>query len=169
MKNSGVVGICTILLLTAFMWLFPVGTYGQSQSFKNTANTISDNGNSVVSVSTSVTVQVSNASLKTKDAMLKSSVTNFLNSGPNVLKTPQTSQPEVRSKISNEVNNQTQEIQGIEATNAIIGVEIGKALKTVVSSIRDSNQSALVTIQTSSTCKPLGTSSISCQNTVKIK
>ena len=162
MKNSWFALVCT-LVLSISIWHFPAGIYAQSQSLNS-----SDNGKSIVSVSASVTVQVSNESLKAKDSMLKSSIIGFLNSGPNVLKTAQTDQPNVKSKISNAINNATQDIQGIEATNAIIGVEISKALKSLVSSSQP-NQSALVTIQTSSTCKPSGAVSISCQNTVNIK
>ena len=43
----------------------------------------------------------------------------------------------------------------LEATNAIIGVEVSKALKTLVMSSDKPNQNEIVTIQTSSTCKPL--------------
>ncbi len=114
-------------------------------------------------------MQVSNQSLKTKDGMLRSSVINFLNSGPNVLKTPETAQPDVKSKIVNQINNDTQSVEGSEATNAIIGVEVTKALKSLVSSSDKPNQSSIVTIQTSSTCKPLTVKSISCENTVTIK
>lgn len=156
-------------VISIFIYNLPVSTYGQSQSTIGPSKITSDNGSNVVSVSASVTVQVSNDSLKAKDAMLRSSVVGFLNSGPNVLKTTETTQPIIKSKIANQINNDTQIMQGIEATNAIIGVEISKALKSVVSSSDKPNGSAIVTIQTSSTCKPTSVKSISCDNTVTIK
>ena len=74
--------------------------------------------------------------------------------------------PVVKTKITNRVNNAVQDVEGIEATKAIIGVEITKALK---SKIPSSNQSVIVTIDTSSTCKPSNIKLISCQNSVTIK
>ncbi len=166
MKNIWFAWVFTLLVLSIYVWQFPVGVYAQTQS---SSKTISDNVNSAVSVSASVTVQVGNQTLKAKDGMLRSSIINFLSSGPNVLKTPETDQPNVKSKIVNQINNVTQNVQGLEATNAIIGVEVSKALKTLVASSDKPNQNEIVTIQTSSTCKPLTVKSISCENTVTIK
>ena len=53
--------------------------------------------------------------------------------------------------------------------NAIIGIEIGNAVKTLASSIGKQNQPVIITIQTSSTCKPLALNLGACENTVKIK
>jgi hypothetical protein len=168
MKEPLLLSICTALVLSLCMSYFSVSTYGQSQEIANSSSkTTSDN--SVISVSASVTVQVSNESLKSKEGMLRSSVISFLNSGPNVLKTPESNQPDVKTKIVNQINNDTQSVQGLEATNAIIGVEVSKALRSLVSSSDKPNQNAIVTIQTSSTCKPLAIKSISCENTVTIK
>lgn len=169
MKISLLVSITFALVLSLGMSYYSVNTYGQSQGTQSSSKTTTDNGNSVVSVSASVTVQVGNESLKTKDGMLRSSVISFLNSGPNVLKTPQTNPPDIKTKIVNQINNDTQSVQGLEATNAIIGVEVSKALKSLVSSSDKPNQNAIVTIQTSSTCKPLAANSISCENAVTIK
>ena len=124
-------------------------------------------GKNVVKVSSSVAVDVSNSTLKIKDGMLRSAVSSFLNSGPNVLKTSVTNQPLVKTKIDNKINNVTQSVQGAEATNAIIGVEVSKALKTLVLSF--GNSTGVVTVDTSSTCKPSASKSISCDNTVTIK
>jgi hypothetical protein len=165
MQKSLVLSVCTALVLSLGMSYFSVNTYGQSQGTKTT----SDSGNSVVSVSASVTVQVTNESLKTKDGMLRSSVISFLNSGPNVLKTVERDQFDVKTKILNQINNATQSVQGLDATNAVIGIEVSKALKTLISSSDKPNQSATVAIQTSSTCKPLAVKSITCENTVTIK
>lgn len=144
------------------------GVYGQSQPKANAAESIGSGG-SIVSVSASLTVQVSNETVKAKEGMLRSSVISFLNSGPNALKTSPNDQTLVNSKIANLVNNDTQNVQGIEATNAIIGVEISKALKTVLPSGSTPNVPGKVTILTSSTCKPSSANSISCDNAVTIK
>lgn len=169
MKTSLLVSITFAIVLSLGMSYYSVNAYGQSQGTQGSSKTTTDNGNSVVSVSASVTVQVANQSLKTKDGMLRSSVISFLNSGPNVLKTPETDPPDVKTKIINQINNDTQSVQGLEATNAIIGVEVSKALKSLVSTSDKPNQNAIVTIQTSSTCKPLSVKSITCDNTVTIK
>lgn len=139
-----------------------VAVYGQLKTVQN-----SSSSSSVVSVSATVGVQVSNATMKTKESMLRSSVISFLNSGPNVLKLPGNDQVDVKSMIQNKLNNDTQNVQGVEATNAVVGVEINKALRKVVSSAGDPNQLVLVTIQTTSSCKSAQTTT--CDNTVVIK
>jgi len=142
---------------------------GSGQVMPGNSKMISGSGNVVVSVNTSLKVPVSNDSLKNTEGMLRSSVVNFLNSGPNVLKSQDSSQPDVKTKIMNSINNDTQDVQGIEATNAIIAVEFGKALRTLVSSSSSPNQTAIVTISTTSTCKPSTTKILYCENTVSIK
>lgn len=159
--------ISVALVLSFSLWNFPTTVYGQTTP--SSSKTISSDSDSVVSVSSSVTVQVSNETLKVKDGMLKSAVVGFLNSGPNVLKTPVSSQPNVKTTIKNQVNNATQSVEGIEATNAILGIEVSKALKTMVTNSDKPGQSALVTIQTSSTCKPSTVKLISCENSVTLK
>ena len=66
--------------------------------------------------------------------MLKSAVLDFLNSGPNVLKSSDNTKVIIKTQIMNQISNDTQSVQGVEATNAIMGVEIGKALADIVSS-----------------------------------
>lgn len=162
MRKCLLLSVCTALVLTLGVSYFSVNTYGQSQVSYTSEN-------SIVSVSASVTVQVTNESLKAKDGMLRSSVFGFLNSGAGILKTSVSDQPTIKTKISNQVNNATQSVEGAEATNAIIGVEISKALRTVVSSSDKPNQTASVTIETTSKCKPVQIGSILCENSVKIK
>ncbi len=165
MQKSDMSCVLFAIVLSTFLLYLIMPVYGQSQSSTTSATKAGDS----VSVSASVTVQVTNESLKTKDGMLRSSVISFLNSGPNVLKTLATDQPIVKTKIVNQINNVTQSVQGLDATNAIIGIEVSKALKTIVSSTDKSNQEGTVAIQTSSTCKPMNTKAISCDNTVTIK
>jgi hypothetical protein len=131
-------------------------------------NTNSTSGNSVVSVSSSIAIPVSNQTSKMSETTLKSSVTSFLNSGPNVLKTSD-ARISSNTKIINKINNDTQNVQGGEATSAIVGVEISKALKTIVPPTSQQNKASLITITTSSTCKPSSASVIACDNTVEIK
>lgn len=158
-------------LVLSIVWQAP-GAYAQSKTatgsfVQNSSGVVA--GNNIVSVSASVSVQVSNETIKTKESMLRSAVVNFLTSGPNVLKTSETDLPNIKTKVVNQVNNDTQSIEGSEATNAIVGVEVSKALKTIVASTEKSAPIKSVTIQTSSTCKPSAVKSIACDNVVTIK
>ncbi len=136
MLKSDMSCVLFVIVLSTSLLYLSMPVYGQSQSATTSATKAGDS----VSVSASVTVQVTNESLKTKDGMLRISVISFLNSGPNVLKTVATDQPIVKTKIVNQINNVTQSVQGLDATNAIIGIEVSKALKTIVSSTDKSNQ-----------------------------
>ena len=167
----------TALLWISFALIFLVswqaqGTYAQS---KPDIGSLAQNsigvgaGNNVVSVSASVSVQVSNETIKAKESMLRSAVVNFLTSGPNVLKTSESDLPNIKTKVVNQINNATQSIEGSEATNAIVGVEISKALKTIVASTGKPAPIKPVTIQTSSTCKPSTVNLLACDNVVTIK
>jgi hypothetical protein len=122
-----------------------------------------------IKVNANVVAQVSNETMKDKEGFLKSAVTSFLNSGPNVLKTLPTEQPTVKTSILNFINNDTQNVEGVEATNAIIGVELGKAIKTIVSTSTKSNQTGTVTVVTSSSCAPSSENVLSCANVVNIR
>lgn len=136
-------------------------SYAQS-SLGNFSNT-STNSSGVVSVASTVIVSVSNETLKDKVDMLRSAVSTFLNAGVNVLKVSQSEQPTIKTKISNLINKDNQNVEGVEATNAIVGVELNKALRTVISS------GGLITVQTISTCKPSSVDLISCENVVTLK
>jgi hypothetical protein len=97
--------------------------------------------------------------------MLRSAVISFLNSGANALKIPEEVATAIKTKIANQISNMTQNVEGSEATNAIVGVEITKALKNLVSS----KSSGTVTVDASSNCKALTDNIFSCDNTVSIK
>lgn len=162
----------TMCLITAATLLGAVMTlsswsFAQSQTDQMGPKGTTGNATSV-SVSSSINLQVSNETVKSKEVLLRGSIVNFLNSGPNVLKTSNDGQTVVKSKIENKINSDTQNVEGIEATNAIISVEIGKALKTLVSSSNQPNQTEVITIKTSSTCTPSNPNTISCVNSVAI-
>lgn len=158
------------LLLSSALLNLPLGSNAQSQSPAVINSKVTSKGGDVgVTVSVTATVQVSNATLESKDRMLRNAITSFLTSGHNVLKATPTEQPVVKTKVTNQISNTTQSVEGVEATNAVLGVEISKALKTVTSSIVEQNQTSVVTIGTSSTCKPTPYGSISCENSVTIK
>ena len=168
MKKSYLLLVIAISLAVSSGFL-PVTIYGQSTSkTSGLSNVASEDKSSVVSVNSSVTVQVTNQTLKDKDAMLRSAVSSFLNSGPNILKSRDGGQ-DVMTKIVNNVNNATQSLQGTEATNAILGVEISKALKTSVLQSKLPNQADTVIIDTSATCKLAQAKMISCQNSITIR
>lgn len=120
------------------------------------------------SITSSITMDLSNDTLKSKTSMLWEAVVGFLKSGPNLLKTS-ASDPIVKTKITNKINNDSQSVEGVEATNAILSVEITKALRSVNSSSFVAKQTGIVTIETTSLCKPSDVKSISCQNNVVIK
>ena len=140
-----------------------------SQPTAAVSNKTSSNGTGVVSVSASVVMQVSNQTLDIKEKMLRAAVSSFLKSGQDVLKTSDSDLPIVKTKIANQINNAIQNVEGAEATNAIIGVEIGKALETVISPTAQKSHADIITVMTSSTCKPAAVKSISCDNIVTIK
>jgi hypothetical protein len=153
-------------LVIAMYFLHPSLVNGQSPT--TSANNVSEIGNQIT-VNATLSIQVSNSTLDTKDKLLRSAVIGFVTSGPNVLKTTPTEQPIVRTKITNQVTKAIQSLEGIEATNAIIGVEISKAIKSLISSSNDSNQIKIVNVESSSTCKPEATKSLSCVNDIVIK
>lgn len=156
-------------MMSVIMCNLPIPLYAQSQSIQDSSTkTTSSNQNNLVKVSSSFAVEVTNQTLKTKEGMLRNAVIGFLTSGPNVLKLSPTDQTVVKTKIVNQIANATQNVEGIEATNVVIGVEVSKALRTIVSSFKGPNQSSTVAIETYSTCKP-SAKLISCENTVTLK
>jgi hypothetical protein len=124
---------------------------------------------SMVSLNASIRVEVDNQSLKTKNVMLGSAVVALLSTGQAVLKTPDSSQPIVKTQINNQINNSTQSVEGTEATNAILGIELLKALNTVNSSSYNQNEPGVITVDTSSTCEPSVMDLISCDNSIIMK
>ena len=185
MNNFRIIPLCVPLVLSISILLVPLASNAQQQfgtnnasnttplasnaqqqfGLGNASNTTSASGNSLVSISASVSVPVTNESLRNKDTMLRSAVIGFLNSGANVLKIPDEVMANVKTKIANQVSNMTQNVEGSEATNAIIGVEITKALRSLISS----KGTGIVTVDASSTCKAPTDNMISCDNTVNIK
>ena len=170
MKKSVLMVLCSIaLMMSVCTWNLPSATYGQTTDTNpsSTEKTVGT-GNSVVSVSSKVTVQVANETLPVKEKMLRSAVFSFLNSGPTILKTSDNDQLVTKTKVTNKINNVTQSVEGIEASNAIIGVEISKALKTLVSSPNPAGRADTITLDTSSTCKLASAVMTSCDNTITI-
>lgn len=151
--------ICFVLISSIFMSNLIQTAYPQAN--------ISKPRNSQISAT--LTLDISNETLKAKTDLLWSSVVGFLSSGPKILKSPATTDPVVKTKITNKINNETQTVEGVEATNAILSVEITKALRTVNSSSFTANRTGIVTIDTTSLCKPSDVKSIACQNNVEIK
>lgn len=162
--------ICIILVLSLSIWLISAKSHAQLQPTSNsTSINAPTNGNNGVSVSSSVTLHVTNQTFKSNQGTLRSAVLDILNSGPSILKTLDGNQLIIKTKFNNQINNATQIVEGLEATNAIIGVELGKALTSIISSVKNQNQSGIVSVQTSSTCKAAPAISISCENNIVIK
>ena len=169
MLKSTLVWISVVLIFALSTLHYATIANAQSQSKLKEPLKIKSNENSSVSVSAIVKVQITNETFKAKDGILKSAVGGLLNSGANILKTPGSVDPVTKSKIVNLINNVTQNVQGTEATNAIIGVEISKALKTANMTSDKPHQTAIVTVESLSNCKPSTANMISCENTVTIK
>jgi hypothetical protein len=169
MKKLGPISISFGFILSVSILTIPSPLDGQSQTTSATSKVVSENATNIISVSASIAIQVGNETLKTKENMLRGAVVNFLNSGPNILKTPSNDLPIIKTNIANRINKATQSVEGIEATNAIVGVEISKALRTIVSSMNQQNQTGVVTVETTSRCAPSNTNLTSCSNTVTIK
>jgi hypothetical protein len=144
------------------------GIYAQIKPTTTNQTAVPSSGSTAAASSVTVTVPVSNQTITTTEGKLRSAVVSSLNAGPNVLKTSENAQANTKSKITNQINNATQIVEGIEATNAIVGVEIGKSLRSVISENSQKTQAPLVTVTTSSSCKPAGTT-VSCENTISIK
>jgi hypothetical protein len=177
--KSGLSLACVGLILSISL-LLPWITYAQAQITSNSSNnlpgsavSVSSNSSnnlpgSAVSVSSTVSIQVSNITIKTDEATLKSAITGFLNSGPSIFKTSESYQLNASTQISNEIDGTKHTVQGMEATNAIVGVELSKGLRNLVSSVPQ-NQTNTITVGTSSACKPSAPNIISCANEVVIK
>jgi hypothetical protein len=133
----------------------------------NPSNNPSNPRNSQISAT--FTLDISNETLEDNNYVLWSSVVGVLSSGPNVLKTSATTSPVFKTEIANKINNDTQTVEGVDTTNAVLSIEIIKALKTVNSSSYSANRTGIVTIDTTSLCKPSDAKSITCQNNVEIK
>jgi hypothetical protein len=166
MNKFQMLPVCVLLIISISI-LQLSGIYAQSQSTPTGyLKTIPGSGNNSVSVSASVIVEVRNETLGTKANLLRTSVSSILASGPSVLKFSDSDQHIIKTKISNTINNSTQSVEGADATYAILGIEINKALQTLVSSSTQPNQTAVVTIETSSVC--ILSATITCENKVKL-
>ena len=170
MKKLQLTGLGVVLFLSMSIWYSTGENYAYSQSTTGSSSKmILGAGNSSVSVSASVTVGVTNQTLENKFSMLRNAVFSFLNSGPNILKTSDSDQLIIKTKIADQINNSTQNVEGSDAAYAILGVEINRALQNVISTSAPSTQSAIVTIDTTSVCKPSTIKTVTCDNTIKIK
>ena len=170
MKKLQLAGLSVMLVLSISIWYSTGDNYAYSQSTPGgSSKMILGAENSVVSVSASVTVGITNQTLENKFSMLRNAVFSFLNSGPDILKTSDGDRLIIKTKISDQINNSTQNVEGTDAAYAILGVEINRALQSVLSTSVPSNQSAIVTIDTTSVCKPSPIKTVSCENTIKIK
>ena len=168
MQKLSPLWLCLAIVLSIYIWHPPSAVTAQSQSTTGITSKVSGSGNDEVTVGATANIKVSNATLTAKDKNLRNAIIGFLNSGPNLLKTIPSDQPIVKTKVTNQLSNTTQSVEGIEATGAIIAVEVTKALKSLISS-KGPNQTAFVNVETSSTCKPSSADMISCQNSVTLK
>lgn len=162
-KQSIRVGVTSFLSLSVILISVAPHVYSQS-----TGNPASINTNNLVSVSSSVTLHVSNQTFKANQGILRTAIIDFLNSGPNIFKAADSNQL-IKTKLSNQVNNVTQIVEGLEASNAIVGVEITKALTALISSSKNQTQGEIITVQTSSACKQIAANSTSCENNIVLK
>jgi hypothetical protein len=153
--------------LTALVFAISTTTIVNAQfpSASNSSN--ATQGSDSAAVSATLNVQVKNATSETEDRMLRNSIIGFLTSGPNVLKSIPNEQAVVKTNIMNEISNTTQSVEGVEATNAIVGVELTKAIKSLISK-SDPSQGAIIVVSTTSSCK-VASSGLICDNAVTLK
>jgi len=105
------------------------------------------------------------ATNETVNAVLSPAVNSLLNLGPFVFKISDKDQIVMKTKIDNQVNNVTQNVEGTSSAYAVVGIELGKALKTVSTS----NDSQSVTVNVTTSCKSMTVVLTSCNNVVQIK
>lgn len=158
MKKLGLC-ICFALALSLFFWSSPGMVYSQVQqtaksSLQNTAK-----------VTASMMVQVRN---ETISGVLTPAIFNLINSGPSIFKISDSDQLITKTRIDNRINNATQNVEGTDAAYAIIGIEIGRAVKSLISADKH-NQTAIITIEASAMCNLVAVKFTSCENTVAIK
>lgn len=160
-------------LISILVLAFSLSEYANAQIVPPTNSTNSTGSaeatGNIASVRSSVAIQVTNSTMKTNEATLKSAINSFLNAGADVLKTSDSYQLNIQTKIVNQITNATQNVQGTEATNAIVGVELGKALKTVTSPSDLQKSAAVIRVETASTCKDSAGNFINCDNSITIK
>ena len=120
--------------------------------------------NAIVYLNSSITLPIISETINTKGGVLTSSVMAFLNLGPDVLKGADNDLPNVKTKINNEVNNVTQIVMGAKSTNAVMQVEISKALASIVA-LLGADETDIITINAISICKTYA----ACDNAVTIK
>jgi hypothetical protein len=162
MSRPELLWTCIILVLPLFTSDLNQSVYSQT----TVTNNSSTNGDKS-QISASISLHIRNETLQVKIDSLWAAVVGFLNSGPNLLKVSATTDPIVKTIITNIINNTTQTVEGVEATNAVLSVEITRALRTVNSSLGVSSN--VVTVDTTSLCNPSGDNSIACQNNVTIE
>ena len=98
--------ICFALALSVSIWHLPGPAYAQlrpaaSSSLQNTSE-----------VNGSLTVQVKN---ETISGVLTPTVFNLINSGPSIFKTSDSDKIIMKTKIDNQINNATQNVEGTDA------------------------------------------------------
>ena len=145
-----------MVTVSFFFLSFQATIYAQLKSAGNSSTPVTPgNVKNIASISSTITLNVSNETLKVRESTLKSAVVNLLNSVPNILKTSDSDQAVTKTKITNQRNNSTQNVEGREASNAIVAVEITKALRTIISTTNKPMQTGIVTLTETSASTPL--------------
>jgi hypothetical protein len=147
--------ICFTMALSVFLSNLPFDAGAQTSTGNNTLAS-SD-------INAGLTLQATNETINS--AVLSPAINSLLNLGPFVFKTSESQQFIMNTKIENQVNNVTQNIEGTDAAYAVVGINIVNALKTLVTSTDQHAVSIHVTI----TCKSITTAKTTCNNVVQIK
>lgn len=128
-----------------------VATQSQFSVDDNTVMT-SENKAKMILANSSISLKVRNDTQATDYGRLKDTVISFLNLHSGITMTSDCEDARVKTTISNEINDEIQYLEGSETANAIVGVEITKALKSLVSS-DGTIETVSVTIKLSSSCE----------------
>jgi hypothetical protein len=148
--------VCIAIASSVFISTVLVEAGAQTPSTRNSTLASSD-------INAGLTLQAANETINS--AVLSPAINSLLNLGPFVFKTSDSQQFSMKTKIENQVNNVTQNIEGTDAAYAVVGINIVNALKTLVNSM-DQHQ---VTIHVTTTCKSMTIANTTCNNVVQIK
>jgi hypothetical protein len=150
--------ISITLILAFFLAYLPFELRAQAPTSANTTLTNSSD------IRASLTLQATN---ETDISLVSPAVNSLLNFGPFVFKTSEAYPLTMKTTIENQITNVTQNVEGTDTAYAVVGIELGKALRSL-SAANITDKDAL-TIQISSTCKPMSNVSATCNNLVQIK
>lgn len=148
-------------------WNAIISVHGPLKSMQNFSKLSPQNVSNSISVNSSMNVKVNNETIKSVTASLKSFISNILGSRDTEPSTEKCNHVIIKTKVFNQINNESQYVEGYEETDLITDLEISKALKSAVSSTE--LPWANVTTEITSMCNRDDFKGISCENFIVLK